>query len=31
MNGGLIIVEKAKGDVRFYSPEGQEVFSFSFR
>jgi hypothetical protein len=26
MNGGLIIVEKAKGDVRFYSPEGQEVF-----
>jgi hypothetical protein len=25
MNGGLIIVEKAKGDVRFFSPEGEEV------
>jgi hypothetical protein len=25
MNGGLIIVEKAKGDVRFFTPEGREV------
>jgi hypothetical protein len=25
MNGGLIIVEKARGNVRFFSPEGREV------
>jgi len=27
MNGGLIIVEKARGTVRFFSPDGREVLT----
>ena len=27
MNGGMIIVEKARGTVRFFSPDGREVLT----